>query len=95
MIDVELDSSDFYCRWDYFIYNYLDIRLGILLVWFTFGWWGYLLKETNLPDDEGFLFWRKIKSANCRRKGHPYGVVWNSSGDEPDMHCNNCCDDLG
>jgi hypothetical protein len=31
----------------------------------------------------------------CRAKGHPCGVVWNSSGLEPDMACKDCGEDLG
>ena len=31
----------------------------------------------------------------CRMRGHPAGVIWYSSGWEPNMHCKNCGDDLG
>jgi hypothetical protein len=37
-----------------------------------------------------------IRSLFCRMNGHKCGVVWyNVGGDEPDMHCKNCGDDLG
>ena len=33
---------------------------------------------------------------NCRRLGHPSGVwYYNPYGDEPDMHCKGCGEDLG
>lgn len=37
-----------------------------------------------------------IRTAWCRLRGHPAGVVfYNPGGFEPDMHCINCGDDLG
>lgn len=56
--------------------------------WFTKSWWEYLLAK----KDEDESWWTVI---NCRRRGHPYGVIWYSSyGTEPDMTCKNCGDDL-
>lgn len=40
--------------------------------------------------------WRGSKSLRnfwCRATGHR-GVVWYSHGDEPDMHCKNCGENL-
>jgi hypothetical protein len=36
----------------------------------------------------------KFKAIICRLKNHPNGVFWNSLGDEPDMTCKDCGDDL-
>lgn len=59
-------------------------------------YWKYLLMKSKIPSDEGFIFWRKMKSFNCRRKSHPCGVIWfNVSGLEPDMTCRDCYDNLG
>lgn len=53
--------------------------------WFTFMWWKYLFKDCKSPIQ--FL---------CRINNHKCGVVWyNLYGNEPDMHCRNCGEDLG
>lgn len=36
-----------------------------------------------------------IRLLICRYKGHPNGVIWNSNGMEPNMHCKDCGDNLG
>lgn len=57
--------------------------------WFTLSWWKYLLATPaeGIGICTAFL---------CRVKGHKSGVIWvNAGGDEPDMHCKNCYDDLG
>jgi len=52
--------------------------------WFTYSWWKYLF-----TDLKGWRhFW-------CRVNKHRCGVVWFSWGDEPDMRCRNCGEDLG
>lgn len=48
-------------------------------------WWKYVLSKNN----------RTLKSIICRIRNHPCGVTWFSYGNEPDMHCKNCGDDLG
>ena len=47
----------------------------------------YLFSKRN--NDIGF-----IRTALCRAKAHPCGVIWYTMGFEPDMHCKNCNDDL-
>jgi len=45
-----------------------------------------------------YLFAKPIsfKTILCRLRGHPHGVIWyNANGNEPDMHCRVCGDDLG
>lgn len=60
-----------------------------MLKWLNPSWWKYLLEK---PAEE-ISFWTAFQ---CRRRGHPYPVVWyNASGWEPDMTCTNCGDDLG
>ena len=59
-----------------------NIKLSIL-------YWKYLLGKSS--GDLGI-----IKTALCRARGHPNGVVWyNFCGSEPDMHCKDCGDNLG
>ena len=53
--------------------------------WLTVSWWQYLLTDCKGWEN----FW-------CRAKGHPCGVVWyNAGGDEPDMRCQDCGENLG
>ena len=57
-----------------------------MLKWFTVSWYQYLFQ-----DNTG------IENIICRAKGHA-GYVWYNSNPyrlEPDMHCNNCSEDLG
>ncbi len=66
------------------------------MYWFTRDWWKYLFAP--VPANRYGFFGRlrdHWTSFWCRLRGHPYGVVWYSSGYEPDMHCKNCGDDLG
>jgi hypothetical protein len=57
--------------------------------WISLWWWKYLFEKPN--GDLG-----RIRTAVCRARNHPEGVWWyNMNGDEPDMHCKNCNDDLG
>lgn len=67
--------------------------------WFTYAWWCYLLTGRNYYGRGSYYptksrwgwtrFW-------CRLRGHPDGPVWqNVGGLEPDMHCQNCDDNLG
>jgi hypothetical protein len=61
--------------------------------WFSREWWAYLLAKRKRRDrkycSRWSLFW-------CRVRNHPAGVIWyDASGDEPDMHCQNCGEDLG
>lgn len=59
--------------------------------WFSKTWWKYLLEKPKHP--EYCNWWYRIL---CRLKGHPNGVIfYNISGNEPDMRCKNCYDDLG
>ena len=67
--------------------------------WFTKDWWNFLLEKEN-----GYTLWngkylsikRRVtfRKFCCRMRGHA-GVVWYSSGYEPDMTCKFCDDDLG
>ena len=60
------------------------------MIWFSLDWWKYLLEPKSSNDVSWFAVF------NCRRKGHPCGVVYfNSTGLEPDMRCKDCGDDLG
>lgn len=56
--------------------------------WTSREWWSYLLEPVDYDQS-------RIRTIICRAKGHPYGVVWYTTGDEPDMTCKNCGDDLG
>jgi len=51
--------------------------------WFCLEWYEYLFKSESLLN-----LW-------CRLRGHPEGVVYYSSGFEPDMRCKTCGEDLG
>lgn len=51
--------------------------------WFSLDWWKYLLEKRNLRH---FL---------CRIRGHAGVGFYNCGGDEPDMTCKFCDDDLG
>jgi len=50
---------------------------------FYIGFWQYVFENNT-----------GIKNIICRIKGHD-DVWWFSSGEEPDMHCQNCQEDLG
>lgn len=52
--------------------------------WLRISWWNYLLKDC-----------KSIRQFFCRIKGHEHVVWYNPGGDEPDMHCSNCGEDLG
>lgn len=57
--------------------------------WLSKNWWKYLFA----PKAEDVSWWVTF---NCRRKGHPCGIVfYNPSGYEPDTTCRDCGDDLG
>jgi len=58
--------------------------MWLLIRWFYIEWWKYLLKDCS-----GF------KNFFCRIKGHSSVIWYNVSGLEPDMHCDNCGEDLG
>lgn len=63
-------------------------KLWWIRVWFTKDWWAYLLAPK--ADD---IAWFEV--IQCRMKGHPHPVVWyNPNGNEPDMTCTGCGDDL-
>lgn len=67
--------------------NFL-IGIYLLLVDKQFRKW--VLSEHE-PD-----YGNKFHAMICRMRGHPHGVIWYTlSGDEPDMTCKNCGDDLG
>jgi len=51
--------------------------------WFTPWWWKYLLRNNT-----------GVRNIMCRARGH-YSVVWYCGDLEPDMHCENCGEDLG
>lgn len=36
----------------------------------------------------------RLRTIICRLRAHPAGVKWYCYGQEPDMHCKNCNDDL-
>lgn len=58
--------------------------------WLTAGWWRYLFGPRDVPASAG-----RLATAICRAKGHPAGVWWfNHGGNEPDMRCKCCGDDL-
>jgi hypothetical protein len=59
--------------------------------WFTLAWWRYVLDDSR--SDHGYGNW--LERAYCRVTGHRCGVIWNSSGLEPDMRCRCCGEDLG
>jgi len=57
--------------------------------WFTISWWKYLFGPR-------YSYIGMISTAICRAKGHSCGVwFYNMNGDEPNMTCKNCGDDLG
>ena len=57
--------------------------------WFYLDWWKYLFEKHDPDVSWWTAFW-------CRALNHPSGVVWyNPCGDEPNMTCKNCGDDLG
>lgn len=61
-------------------------------MWLIFDkdYWKYMFAPRAYDD----MSWLTVLW--CRYKGHPHGVVWyNASGNEPDMSCKNCGDDLG
>ena len=60
--------------------------------WFTVWWWRYVVESAmKPPEDRSVSRWTAFV---CRLRGHD-GVWWYSMGDEPDMHCRRCGDDLG
>ena len=60
------------------------------MIWFTRWWWAYLLA----PRTGRKYSW--LRTILCRLHGHPAGVIWyNTCGQEPDMSCKGCGDDLG
>ena len=58
-------------------------RIPFNRIWFTADWWQYLFQKP--------WTWR---ATFCRMRGHPAGVLWYSGGNEPDMRCKNCADNL-
>ncbi len=57
----------------------------MLTRWFSISWWTYLFKDCT-----------GIRNFFCRINGHKSGVVWYTcNGEEPDMTCKNCGEDLG
>lgn len=57
--------------------------------WFNIWWWKHLFRPRNTQFPWYVVIW-------CRLRNHPDGVVWyDPDGIEPDMHCENCGDDLG
>ena len=67
-----------------FIQKMKNIYYAVIL-WLSPSWYSYLFKP-----------WKGWRTVICRVGGHKCGVVWyNPTGLEPDMHCQNCGDDLG
>lgn len=67
--------------------------------WFRLWWWS-LLYHCWRGDGVRGSSWRLPAESwshfICRVRGHPCGVIWfDMSGDEPNMQCKNCGDDLG
>ena len=61
--------------------------------WFYPSWWKYLLSPPRCCWTNNKITWRIFW---CRVGGHKAGYVWyNAGGDEPDMDCKNCREDLG
>ena len=58
--------------------------------WLTLYWYKYLFKK---PSTYNGVNW--FTAIWCRLRNHPAGVVYYSSGWEPNTHCKNCGDDLG
>jgi hypothetical protein len=52
--------------------------------WFHIWWYKFL-----------FTDYKGLRNLWCRIRGHHGGVVWYSSGLEPDMTCKDCGEDLG
>ena len=52
--------------------------------WFTLWWWKYLF-----TDNYG------IRNIICRVNGHRHVSWYTTHAVEPDMHCENCGEDLG
>jgi hypothetical protein len=67
-------------------------EFGLVLRWIMPWWWQYLFYPVTSKYDKRLtlaILW-------CRVRGHPYGVAWyNHHGDEPDMSCNGCGENLG
>ena len=60
--------------------------------WFNRDWWQYLFEK---PVD-GWTLSNIWCSFNCRRMGHPAGIIYfNAGGLEPDYTCRGCGDNLG
>lgn len=59
-----------------------------IILWFSRSWWKYLLKK----GDKNYC--SKLHRIFCRAAGHPDGVFWYNIGNEPDMTCKGCGDNL-
>jgi hypothetical protein len=51
--------------------------------WLSFSWYKYLGTSVSFLN-----LW-------CRIRNHPHGVIWDSTGLEPNMQCKDCGEDLG
>lgn len=60
--------------------------------WFHRSWWKYLLEKPKGRAIGWCGWWTRFW---CRARGHDDVWWYNVSGDEPDMHCKTCMDDLG
>jgi hypothetical protein len=61
---------------------------------FHLWWWQYIfgpIRRSQRICDR----WWWVRVPWCRAKGHERVVWFNPGGLEPDMHCQNCGDDLG
>lgn len=68
---------------NYKIINYIN-------PWYYSGYIQYLFSDLTWCDS----LQHQIQVIFCRIKGHPNGVIWYSSGYEPDMSCKDCGDQL-
>lgn len=59
--------------------------------WLELHWYEYLFSK-GLFDD-GLV--EGLRRFMCRIDGHSCGVMWYSSGFEPNMNCKNCGEYLG
>lgn len=56
-------------------------------------YWSYLFEDWHkIVNKHGIR--NLITTVICRFNRHPCGPIWYCYGDEPDMHCRNCGDDL-
>jgi hypothetical protein len=67
-----------------------DFWTRVYFMFFTRDGWKYMFApRAFLSDGWPSVLW-------CRFNGHPPGVYWyNLGGDEPNMTCRGCGDDLG